>query len=74
MNMDCRNKLLNDIYHDPNLAKKLPCCFTRAEAIVKNVLVPRSVQDFSDVLKDPSKSSNFFSVEKVASNHKKQIL
>jgi hypothetical protein len=34
----------------------------KAEATVKNVLASRSVQNLIDVLKDPAKSSNFFSV------------
>jgi hypothetical protein len=37
---------------------------------VKNILEPRSVQDFIDVLKDPAKSSNFLSIGTDASNHK----
>lgn len=68
--MDCANKLSKDIFHDSNLAKKMSCGRTKAEAIVKNVLAPRSVQDFIDVLKDPAKSSNFFSIATDASNHK----
>jgi hypothetical protein len=48
----------------------MSCGRTKAEAIMKNVLAPRSVQDFIDVLKDPAKSSNFFSIATDASNHK----
>jgi hypothetical protein len=67
--MDCANKLSKDIFHDSNLAKKMSCGRTKAEAIVKNVLAPRSVQDFIDVLKDPAKSSNFSRIATDAINH-----
>jgi hypothetical protein len=48
----------------------MPCGRTKAETIVNNVLVPRIVQDFVDMLKDPAKSSNFFFVGTDASSHK----
>jgi hypothetical protein len=53
--MDCANKLSKDIFHDSNLTKNISCGRTKADAIVKNVLAPRNVQDFNDVLKDPAK-------------------
>jgi hypothetical protein len=37
---------------------------------MKNILVPKSVQGFIDVLKGPAKSNNFFSTGTDASNHK----
>jgi hypothetical protein len=70
--MDCADKLWNDIFRDSNLANKVPCGRTKADASVKNVIVLRSVQDFIDVLKDPTKSSNFFFTGTDASNHKKK--
>jgi hypothetical protein len=48
----------------------MSCGRTKAEDIVKNVLAPRSVHGFIDVLKDPAKSSNFFSIATDVSNHK----
>jgi hypothetical protein len=68
--MDCANKLSTDVFHDSDLAKKMLCGRTKAEATVKNVLAPRSVQDFIDVLKDPAKSRIIFSIANDASNHK----
>jgi hypothetical protein len=68
--MGCANKLWENIFLDSNLAKKLPCGQTKAEASVKNVTAPRSVQGFIDVLKNPTKSSKFFFTGTVASNHK----
>jgi hypothetical protein len=62
--------LWKDIFRDSNLAEKLPCGQTKAEASVENVIAPRSVQDFIDVLKDPAKTSNFFFIGIDASNHK----
>lgn len=69
--LNCADKLSKDIFHDSNnLAKMMPCGLTKAETIVKNVLPPRSVQDFTDVLKDPAKSINFFFFTAGVSNHK----
>jgi hypothetical protein len=61
--MDCINKLSKDIFHDSNLTKNMCCGQTKGEAIKKNVLTPRNAQDFTDVLKDPTKSSKFSSIE-----------
>jgi hypothetical protein len=65
--------LLKDTFHDANLANKIPCGQIKAEAIVKNVLATRNVQDLVDVLKDPAKSSNFFYIGTVASNNNNKI-
>jgi hypothetical protein len=51
--MNCVNKLSKDIFQGR----------TKAEVIVRKVLVPRSVQDFINVSKDPAKPSNFFFVQ-----------
>jgi hypothetical protein len=67
--MDCTNKISKDIFHDFNFAK-MSYGQTEAEAIVKNVLMPRSAQDFIDVLKDPEKSINLVPIGIDASNHK----
>jgi hypothetical protein len=64
--MDCANKLSKDIFHDTDL----PCGQTKAEGIAKNVLPPKSLQDYTDMLKDPANSSNFFSIGTDASDHK----
>jgi hypothetical protein len=55
------HKLLKDIFHDPNLAKKMPCGRTKAEAVVKNFLVPGSVQDLLDVLRIQQNQATFLS-------------
>ena len=68
--MDCANKLAKNIFVDSELAKKMHCVRTKAESIIKNVLAPRSVCDFLEVLSDPEKCITFFSVASDASNYK----
>lgn len=58
--MDCANKLAQDIYSDVYLAKEMFYGWTKADAIVNNVLTPRSVQYLIDALKDSTGFNNFF--------------
>ena len=57
--LDCGNKLTSCIFADSETATKLSCAKTKAEMLVKNILAPKSVSDFVNILKSPE-SSQFF--------------
>lgn len=50
---DCGTKLAQTIYPDSDIAKRMACGRTKAEAIVTDVLAPASVEDCLKVLKSP---------------------
>ncbi|RXN24084.1 zinc finger protein 862-like [Labeo rohita] len=75
---DCGTKLAPTIYPDSDIAKRMACGRTMAEAIVTDVLAPASVEDCLKVLKRPLNEQReattkahtpFFSVASDASNH-----
>ena len=66
--LDCGNKLCGDIFGDFEVAQKMSCGRTKGECMVKNVLATKSVEDFLQVLRDPMKTSLFFSIATDASN------
>lgn len=66
--LDCGNKLVSHIFSDFAIAYKLSCGRTKAEMIVKNVLAPKSVSDFTSILRCPEKTSKFFSLATDTSN------
>lgn len=66
--LDCGNKLVANVFNDSETASKISCGRTKAEMLVKNVLAPRSVSDFVNILKDKDKTKHFFSVATDASN------
>ena len=50
---DCGAKLATTIYPDSDIAKRMACGRTKAEAIVTDVLAPASVEDCLKVLRRP---------------------
>jgi hypothetical protein len=66
--LDCGNKLASSLFLDSDIATKLFCGRTKSELLVKNVLAPKRVEDFMDILNDPTKCSQFFCVATDASN------
>ena len=50
---DCGAKLATTIYPDSDIAKRMACGRTKAEAIVTDVLTPASVEDCLKVLRRP---------------------
>ncbi|KAL0192020.1 hypothetical protein M9458_010316, partial [Cirrhinus mrigala] len=75
---DCGTKLAPTIYPDSDIAKRMACGRTKAEAIVTDVLAPASVEDCLKVLRRPLNEQReattkahtpFFSVASDASNH-----
>ena len=50
---DCGAKLATTIYPDSDIAKRMACGRTKAEAIVTDVLAPASVKDCLKVLRRP---------------------
>ncbi|KAL1246493.1 hypothetical protein QQF64_034627 [Cirrhinus molitorella] len=75
---DCGTKLAPTIYLDSDIAKRMACGRTKAEAIVTDVLAPASVEDCLKVLRRPLNEQReattkahmpFFSVASDASNH-----
>lgn len=73
---DCEMKLNAVIFSDSAVAKKLTCGRTKAEALVTNVLAPKSVEL---ILADLSESTNGrlvpnFSISTDASNMKNRKL
>jgi hypothetical protein len=58
--MDCASKLLNDIFHDSNMFKKMPCGRTKTEAIVKNFLAPRRSARLDRCVEESSKIKQLF--------------
>ena len=67
---DCGMKLDPVIFPDSSISRKLACGRTKSEALVQNVLAPKSVET---VLNDLS-SNKFFSVSTDASNMKNRKL
>ncbi|XDV50682.1 hypothetical protein PO909_019698 [Leuciscus waleckii] len=74
----CGTKLAPTIYPDSDIAKRMACGRTKAEAIVTDVLAPTSVEDCLKVLRRPLNEQReattkahtpFFSVASDASNH-----
>ena len=66
--LDCGNKLVTALFHNSDIAEKRACGKTKSEQLVKNVLAPKSVEDFVNILNDPDKCSQFYSVATDASN------
>nr|XP_055037244.1 uncharacterized protein LOC129424964 [Misgurnus anguillicaudatus] len=75
---DCGTKLAPTIYPDSDIAKRMACGRTKAEAIVTDVLAPASVEDCLKVLRRPLNEQReattkahtpFFSVASDASSH-----
>lgn len=66
--LDYGNKLSASLFHDSEIAAKVSCGRTKSERLVKNVLAPKSVNDFVEILTSPEKSSQFFSLATDASN------
>ncbi len=50
---DCGTKLAPTIYPDTDIAKRMACVQTKADAIVTDVLAPASVEDCLKVLRRP---------------------
>lgn len=71
--MDCAYNLSQDSFQDSNLAKTMSYGLTKAEAVVTNVVAPRNVQDFNNVLKDKANSRKVFPAGTDASNNKTQV-
>ncbi|PSN42228.1 hypothetical protein C0J52_18493 [Blattella germanica] len=54
--------------NDSQTTSKLSCGRTKAEALVKNILDPKSVNDVVKILSTSEKMKRFFSMEADASN------
>ncbi|KAJ8882701.1 hypothetical protein PR048_014513, partial [Dryococelus australis] len=68
------NKLTKEIFRDSEMANKLLCSRTKAEAIVKNFLTPKSVKYFVDILSNEDNARKFFSLATDASNYKNLVV
>ncbi|XP_039950958.1 uncharacterized protein LOC120768361 [Bactrocera tryoni] len=67
--LDCTTKLGAVLYPDSKIAAKQSNARTKATAIIKNVLAPHSVTEFTKILKD---HVPFFLLSTDSSNHKAQ--
>jgi hypothetical protein len=68
---DCGMKLDPVIFPDSSISRKLACGRTKSEALVENVLAPKSVET---LVSDLSSNTKFFSVATDASNMKNRKL
>lgn len=74
LSTDCGIKLNAKIYSDSKLSKQVHCGRTKSEAIVKNVLGPKSVEMIINDLKPANQNPVYFSIASDASNKGNQKL
>lgn len=68
LSLDCFTKLYPNIFPDSKLALKVHCGRTKREAIVRNILCPKSLEMVLNELKTNNESI-FFSIATDASNN-----
>lgn len=69
LSMDCGIKLNSKMFNDSILSKEIHCGKTKAEAIVKNVLSPKSIEMVLNDIKPLNHDPIYFSIASDASNN-----
>jgi len=74
LSTDCGIKLNSKMYHDSIVSKEIRCGRTKAEAIVKNVLCPKSIEMMINDILPLNQDPLYFSIASDASNNGNQKL
>ncbi|CAD6244476.1 GSCOCG00013361001-RA-CDS, partial [Cotesia congregata] len=74
LSTDCGIKLSSKMFNDSMVSKEIRCGRTKAEAIVKNVLSPKSIEMVINDVKPLEQDPLYFSIASDASNNGNQKL